>query len=297
MMLSIAITSGRSKPTSYRPPYASTGIEFALATLLHAPGLDNFVLAMPCKRKVVRFGSKFPRRAYTDMTFSDISIDFFENTSGEPAFLHGIMRLNSGARIIKSTIRGPLFLNRNSQIGPDVVTGKYFGMNENCFVARATVGSFGAIGARTAINPFNHPTTWLSTNEFQYHPKSFDWVDEYNDFVRLERTPDMFNHVTIGNDVWTGHNVNVTAGVNVGDGAVIAAGSVVTKDVPPYAIVGGVPATIIRYRFDERTIERLLRVKWWELELSQLSGLPFRDVDRCLDLIEEIKSKAPAAAE
>ena len=121
------------------------------------------------------------------MKFSEISIDFFENTSSEPAFLHGIIRLNAGARIVKSTIRGPLFLNKNSQIGPDVVTGKYFGMNENCFVARATVGSFGAIGARTSINPFNHPTSWLSTNEFQYHPKSFDWVDEYNDFVRLER--------------------------------------------------------------------------------------------------------------
>ena len=80
------------------------------------------------------------------MKFSDISIDFFENTSSEPAFLHGIIRLNAGARIVKSTIRGPLFLNKNSQIGPDVVTGKYFGMNENCFVARATVGSFGAIG-------------------------------------------------------------------------------------------------------------------------------------------------------
>jgi hypothetical protein len=79
--------------------------------------------------------------------------------------------------------------------------------------------------------------------------------------------------------------------------AVIAAGAVVTKDVPPYAIVGGVPAKIIRYRFPDKTIERLLRVKWWELELSQLSGLPFGDVERCLDLIEEIKAKAPAAVD
>jgi acetyltransferase-like isoleucine patch superfamily enzyme len=225
------------------------------------------------------------------MQYPATKVDFYENTGTAPAYLYGIMRLNPGARIIKSTIRGPLFLNKNSQVGPDVDAGKYFGMNENCFIARATIGAFCAIGARTAINPFNHPADWLSIHEFQYHPNSFDWVDEYNDFVRLERTPDMFKHVTVGNDVWTGHNVNVMAGVNVGDGVIIAAGSVVTKDVPPYAIVAGVPATVKRLRFPERTIERLLRLKWWDLELSQLSGLPFRDIDRCLDMIEAIKAK------
>jgi acetyltransferase-like isoleucine patch superfamily enzyme len=229
------------------------------------------------------------------MQYPATKVDFYENTGTAPAYLHGVMRLNPGARIIKSTIRGPLFLNKNSQVGPDVDFGKYSGMNESCFIARATMGAFCAIGARTAINPFNHPSDWLSINEFQYHPNSFDWVDEYNDFVRLERTPDMFKHVTVGNDVWTGHNVNVMAGVSVGDGAIIAAGSVVTKDVPPYAIVAGVPATIKRFRFPERTVERLLRLKWWDLELSQLSGLPFRDVDRCLDMIEAIKAKANLA--
>jgi tetrahydrodipicolinate N-succinyltransferase len=109
--------------------------------------------------------------------------------------------------------------------------------------------------------------------------------------VRLDRTPDMYPRVSVGNDVWTGHNVNIMAGVNVGDGAVIAAGSIVTKDVPPYAIVAGVPATIKRFRFPEQTVERLLRVRWWDLDLADLSGLPFRDIDRCLDMIEEIKAK------
>jgi acetyltransferase-like isoleucine patch superfamily enzyme len=224
------------------------------------------------------------------MQYEKTFIDFYENTGTTPATVHGIMRLNPGARIIKSSIGGPLYLNRNTQVGPDVVAGKYVGMNESCFIARATIGSYCAIGARTAINPFNHPSDWLSTNEFQYHPKSFDWVEEYNDFVRLERTPDMFAQASIGNDVWTGHNVNIMAGANVGDGAIIAAGSIVTKDVPPYAIVAGVPASIKRLRFPEKTIERLLRLKWWDLELSQLSGLPFRDVDRCLDMIEAIRA-------
>jgi acetyltransferase-like isoleucine patch superfamily enzyme len=225
------------------------------------------------------------------MIDKEIYIDRYENTSLEPVLLHDSIRLNPGARIIESRLLGPVFLNRLSQIGPDVVVGKYFGMNENCFVARTTVGAYCAIGARTAINPFNHPVDWLSIHEFQYHPRSFDWVPEYNDFVRLKRTPDMFQHVTIGNDVWTGHNVNILPGVSVGDGVVIGAGSVVTKDVPPFSIVAGAPATMRRMRFSDRVIERLLRLRWWDLELSELSGLPFRDVERCLDQIEEIRAR------
>jgi acetyltransferase-like isoleucine patch superfamily enzyme len=224
------------------------------------------------------------------MKFEEIYIDSYVNESAEPAYLHGIARLNQGAKIFKAKLRGPLFLNRNSQLGPDATIGKYSGMNENCFFARGSMGAFCAIGARCAINPFNHPTDWLSINEFQYHPASFEWVKEYREFKRLSRSPDMFQTVTIGNDVWTGHNVNIMGGVTVGDGAVIGAGSVVTKDVPPYAIAVGVPAAVKRLRFPERTIARLLDSRWWELELCELSGLPFRDVERCLDHIEAAKA-------
>lgn len=226
------------------------------------------------------------------MKYEEIVVDRLENTTTEPAFFcGGIVKMNSGSRIIKSRLLGPVYLNRNTQVGPEAVIGKYFGMNESCFVARATVGAYCSFGARTSINPFNHPMDWLSINEFQYHPNSFDWVPEYTQIKRLERTPEMFQHVTIGNDVWSGHNVNVMPGVNVGDGAVLAASAVVTRDVPPYAVVAGVPAGIRRYRFAEKTIERLLRLKWWDLELSELSGLPFRDVERCLDRIEEIRAQ------
>jgi acetyltransferase-like isoleucine patch superfamily enzyme len=226
------------------------------------------------------------------VSYPPVHIDSYENTTGEPAFIHGVMKINPGTRIIESVIRGPFYSNRNTQIGPDADIGAWSGTNESVFIARAVVGRFCAIGARTAINPFNHPADWLSIHEFQYHPRSFDWVPEWNEFERLERTPDMFERVTIGNDVWTGHNVNVLPGVNVGDGAIIGAGSVVTKDVPPFAIVAGAPARVKRLRFSEKLVERLLRVRWWDLELKELSGLPFRDVERCLDIIEERRARA-----
>jgi acetyltransferase-like isoleucine patch superfamily enzyme len=223
------------------------------------------------------------------MKLEDIHIDSIQNETNGVAHPFPLIRLLPGAKIFKSTVKGPLYMNRYAQIGPEVAIGKYSGLNESTYIARADVGAFCAFGARTAINPFNHPTDWLSIHEFQYHPNSYDWVDEYKSMQRLSRAPEMLPRVRIGNDVWTGHNVNVLSGVSVGDGAIIAAGAVVTKDVPPYAIVAGVPATIKSFRFSEAVIARLIRSQWWDLELSQLSGLPFKDVERSLDAIERIK--------
>jgi len=90
----------------------------------------------------------------------------------------------------------------------------------------------------------------------------------------------------IGNDVWVGAAALVLKGVTVGDGAVIGAGSVVTKDVPPYAIVTGNPAQIIRYRFDDATIKRLLSSTWWNREPEFIATLPLGDVEACLKMLE-----------
>jgi len=79
--------------------------------------------------------------------------------------------------------------------------------------------------------------------------------------------------INIGNDVWIGTNALILSGVTIGNGAVIAAGSVVTKDVPAYAVVGGVPARTIKMRFDDATITRLQATQWWECSLAELSGL------------------------
>lgn len=101
-----------------------------------------------------------------------------------------------------------------------------------------------------------------STYLFQhYHPM---WVDQYT----LEKKES--RDTTVGSDVWFGHGSLVMPGVKIGHGAIIAAGSVVTKDVAPYTIVGGNPAKVIRQRFDDETVEHLLAVKWWEWPLEKI---------------------------
>ena len=94
--------------------------------------------------------------------------------------------------------------------------------------------------------------------------------------------------IHIGHDVWIGYGAIIMDGVTIGTGAVVAAAAVVTKDVPPYAIVAGVPARIIRYRFDDDTIRRLLESRWWDFpEEFIATRLKFDDVKQCLDVLEQ----------
>lgn len=224
------------------------------------------------------------------MKFPETFVESEVNNTSDSILLHDVIRLNPGACVYKTKLLGPAFLDRNSRMGPDVKIGRYCSIGETSIIARGNFGSFIAMGARVSVNPFNHPTNWLSIHDFQYRTDSYEWVPEYRDLDRLSRTADMFSPVMFGNDIWVGNNAVVVGGVSVGNGAVIAAGSVVTKDVSSYAVVAGVPAVMKRLRFDEKTIDRLLKAKWWDLELSDLSGLPFRDVEKCLDAVERIKA-------
>lgn len=152
-------------------------------------------------------------------------------------------------------------------------------LGHDCQVADATIGKFCAIAAHVRIGPPNHPMERPSLHRFTYCPEYYDATKRRDAaFFAARRAA----RTTIGNDVWIGHGVTVLAGVTVGDGAVLAAGAVVAKDVPPYAIVGGVPARVIRDRFPRAIAERLHRIAWWdwpfELVMERLADFQSDDV-------------------
>ena len=183
------------------------------------------------------------------------------------------------------------FVNKHTQEATEDI------VYNGCFIGRFTYGYkellslfplAKSIGRFTSINGTarifnNHPLKFLTTSPFLDTASFFPW-ENYSHRMELinkygtywdnppednsplrENTP-----VTIGNDVWIGGNVTILPGVNIGDGAIVAAGAVVTKDVEPYAIVGGVPARVIKYRFSKDVIDKLLEIKWWNWSLDKI---------------------------
>jgi len=143
---------------------------------------------------------------------------------------------------------------------------------------RMKIGKFCSIGINLTAIIGNHNYHLLTTYPFMQVDKLFGVNDQHWDLRRIEVEDHYNSGVTeVGNDVWIGANVTILSGRKVGDGAVLAAGAVITKDVPPYAIVGGNPARVLKFRFDEDIIARLLTIKWWDW--------PREKIDRFLPLI------------
>lgn len=141
----------------------------------------------------------------------------------------------------------------------------------NNFLAGAiSIGKYCQMGSDVAIHSTNHPINYLST-----------YINK-NLFAGELTSLKEENEVTIGNDVWIGHNVLIVGNVTIGNGAILAAGSVITKDVLPYSIVGGVPAKMIKKRFSENIIQEIEELQWWnysESELEKIKPLFFKDFE------------------
>lgn len=169
--------------------------------------------------------------------------------------------------------RGLLHIGRHSY-GP-LIIDSYPGSEKGI-----TIGSFCSISRGVVfITGGIHPMHWVSTFPFR---AQFGMPGAYED-----GTPSSKGDIVVGSDVWIGTEAMIHSGVTIGDGAVVAARSVVTRDVPPYAIVAGVPAKIVRFRFDDSVIRSLLRIRWWEWDdESVLEAVPYLSSDDMTAFLE-----------
>ncbi len=173
--------------------------------------------------------------------------------------------------------------------------GRYTEIDEGCLVSEcaigdysylirqteawcANIGKFANIASHVRINATNHPTWRATQHHFVYRASNyFEGESDEAEFFDWRRA----NAVNIGNDVWIGHGAVLLPGVTVGDGAVVGAGGVVSKDIAPFTIVGGVPARPIRERFPKPVADRMRALAWWDWDHARLHAAldDFRALD------------------
>jgi acetyltransferase-like isoleucine patch superfamily enzyme len=191
---------------------------------------------------------------------------------------------------MNSTLLGNAFIGMSSCVNRCDL-GRYIGLAYFSYLADTNTGNYCTFGSRISIGAFSHPTDNLTVHEMGYR----NTLESYGDTVLQEDAltyiDERAKKTIIGNDVWIGDNSVVIKGVEISNGAIVAAGSIVTRDVAPYSIVAGNPAKQIRTRFPDKLIERLLLTNWWEYSMQELTDVPFGNIDKSLEILEEKQSK------
>jgi acetyltransferase-like isoleucine patch superfamily enzyme len=150
-----------------------------------------------------------------------------------------------------------IYIMAGSFVTEDSKIGAYSYIGYNTIITRSTIGSYASIGNRVSIGPGEHELDCVTTSGF---------LSE-NSYLTMTR-----NDTELGPDVWIGDGSVIRRGIKLGLGSVVGALSFVNRDVPPYAVVGGVPARIIKFRFSQKQIDILEASKWWELPLEEARG-------------------------
>ncbi len=180
-----------------------------------------------------------------------------------------------GYSLVKSQKANLYASNKVRFIAPyyfyDTNIGDYSYIASNCSITNAEIGMFCSIGPNFCCGLGVHPTHGISTSPMFYSTAKQNGIS-----LASENKIEESIQTRIGNDVFIGANVTVLDGVKIGDGAVIGAGAVVTKDIPPYAIAVGVPAKVVKFRFENDVIEKLQKMEWWNFDEAKL-----KDVEKC----------------
>ena len=168
-----------------------------------------------------------------------------------------------------STFEGKNYIAYNTSFVGKMGYGSYIGVGGNL---SAVIGRYCSIASCVkTVNGF-HPLNFVSMHPAFYNKNnsvnlSYNNIPDQVEEHRYENRYGVYD-VEIGNDVWIGAGVTIMAGVKIGDGSVIGSGAMVVKDVPPYSVVAGVPARVIKMRFDQNTIDKLIKLQWWNKEQS-----------------------------
>lgn len=174
--------------------------------------------------------------------------------------------IHPSSAIIRSRLGGWTDIGPRVSIAESEV-GDYTYFAGDASAIYAAIGKFCSIASHVRINPSNHPMWRVTQHHATYRRVQYglDRQDDEEFFNWRKASP-----VRIGHDVWLGHGVIVMPGVSIGTGAAVGSGAVVTKDLPPYAVAVGVPAKVIKYRFDGETVEKLLKSAWWDWDRATL---------------------------
>lgn len=201
---------------------------------------------------------------FIDSCHIENQVTINDNCSIYNSQLNNNVVINNNCSVHTSKLSNNIIIYPNSQVSNTVI-GDFSYLASNGRLNLVKCGKFCSLGPDLIMGHGEHPTDFISTSPVFFSTmKQCGTSFSSKDYFKECKT------TTIGNDVWIGARVFIQDGIKIGNGAIIAAGAIVVKDVPDYAIVGGVPARIIRYRFSEDVIQQLLNIKWWEWEENKI---------------------------